>query len=250
MSLSAITSVPRSKSPVVVTWFAQQVRVILSKYFNVESKLKASYWPRHVRDFLVLTFEEICSHTDSELAAEFSNQNISRDSLFSLIALLRQSTTTCITIQKRRVIEYLLRQVHNRMHELRIKTIKPPKPLIAGNYEWPNDIMDRDDLNQCETRKHLRHDVQGYIWNFLNELLGTDISVILNYDEGMIKKDRSVDLLPIVVILEPAYCHTVTEFINNISENLRTSCDGLLPSDIISIVSDEKISFHTHVRDN
>ena len=250
MSLTAITSVPRSKSPVVITWFAQQVRVLLSKYFNAESRLKARYWPRHVRDFLALTFEEIVSHTDSELATEFLNQHISRESLSSLIALLRGSTTTCITIQNRRVIEYLLREVHNRMHELRIRNIKPPKPIIADSYEWPNDIMDRDDLNLSETRKHLRHDVHGYIWNFLNELLGTDVSIILNYDEGMIKKDQSVDMLPIVIILEPAHCHRVTEYINYISENLRTSCDGLLPSDIISIVSDEKINFHTHVREN
>ena len=250
MSLTAITSVQRSKSPVVVTWFAQQVRVILSKYFSAESKLKAIYWPRHVRDFLALTFEELVSHTDSELAAEFANQHISRDSLSSLIALLRESTTIYISIQKRRVIEYLLREIHNRMLELRIKNIKPPKLIIADSYEWPNDITDRDDLNQSETRKLLRHDVDGYVWNFLNELLGTDTSFILNYDEGMIKKDQSVDLLPIVIILEPAHCHTVTEYINNISENLRASCDGLLPSDIISIVSDEKIAFHTHVREN
>jgi hypothetical protein len=51
---------------VIPTWFSQQLDLALSKYFDDDSRLTATYWPRHLRDFFVLVLSQLLSHEKLE----------------------------------------------------------------------------------------------------------------------------------------------------------------------------------------
>ena len=237
MSLSKVNNTP--------SWFMRQIDTILNKYYYKQNQLKAIFWPKYIRNFLIEIMQLFLEHSDEELKVAFPTRNINQTILSELISTL-SSPTMCYTApSKRAIIKYILLQVRYRLNELHITPLTPPPMLSTTDTTatnntttseadlptWPNDIMDTEDLQESLSRQFLRQDVRAYICHIVKNIVGNNSPIMLTYNDL-----NQTDTKPICITILSYYYTPVVEYIDMLSKQLSGTCEGLLPVDLITVV--------------
>ena len=252
MSLSNANNTP--------SWFIKQIDTILNKYYYKENQLKAIFWPKYIRNFLIEIIQLFLLHSDEDLKVAFPTRNIDQSILSELISTLSSPTMCYITPSKRAIIKYILLQCRYRINELHITPLKPPPMLSTTDTTntnttttseadlptWPSDIMDIEDLQESISRQFLRQDIRAYILHIVKHIVGNNSPIMLTYND----LNHTDNNKPICITIQSYYYTPIVEYIDMISKQLSATCEGLLPADLITVIGDDNIVYYTKVRED
>jgi hypothetical protein len=120
------------------------------------------YWPKALRAFL----KNLIETAMSTLGKEYFS---SVDDLDQVILKLNEPTSMYITAKNRNPIREAIETIRLRMPNCGFN-IKSPSYLTSvqiTNCEWPNDVLEVDDLYSSLSTKSIRIDIENFIWNLI-----------------------------------------------------------------------------------
>ena len=136
--------------------------------------------------------------------------------------------------------------------------IKFPSYLSSvqiADCEWPNDVLEVDDLYSSLSTKSIRIDIENFLWNLMWKLFDNQ-AIFKFYFNGRILDETSKPYkYPINIEIQgEVKCQRLKNYIHTISKQYRSKNEGILPDAVIKVNFREEIpevyvkeqEFHTN----
>lgn len=220
----------------IPTWMEMEIDAIRSQYFD--SRMPKLYWPKLIRAFL----KELI---DAAIVSLGEEAFISVDDLEKVTKQLNEPTSVYIPVKHRNTIKEAIDIIRLRSPNYGF-VLEPPSEILSLQItacEWPNDVLEKEDLYSSLCKMTLRIDVESFIWNLLQKLF-SDPSIYKFYCTANILDEKSKPhYYPIIVEIQgDDKCRQLTSYLHTISKIYRLTYQGTLPADVIQVKVREEIS--------
>lgn len=225
--LKATTRIP--------SWMKMEIDAVYRVYFD--SHPPKLYWPKPLRAFL----KNLIETAISTLGKEFFS---SVDDLEQVLLKLNEPTSMYITARNRNSIREAIETIRLRMPNCGFN-IKSPSYLSSVQItkcEWPDDVLEVDDLYSSLSTKSIRIDIENFIWNLIWNLFDNQAIFKIYFNGRILDETLKPYKYPINVEIQGEdKCEQLKNYIYTISKQYRLKHEGIPPCDVIEVNFREEI---------